>query len=168
MESQSNQVLQCYKNFWTRYIDINGRSTRAEYWHPLWINMIITALLGTFSAGILSSLFGIVIFIPAFTVMVRRLHDTSRTMLLAVIAEFSAIITSIVAAVFIFAVLAIAISTESGGFLGFGLVAGVIGAAVVGIIWLYTLFVLASPGKKGPNRYGYDGSCNIKPEVEVQ
>lgn len=168
MENSQNQVIQCYKDFWTRFVDIKGRSTRGDFWHPFWINFIITTLLGAVSGGILGSLFGIAIIIPSFTVMARRLHDTNRTMLLAVIAELSGIIISIVAGIFIVIVLVITVNTESGGFLGFGLVAGVIGAAVAGIIWLYTLYVLAAPGDKDLNNYGHGGSCKTQSTVEVQ
>ena len=121
-------------------LDVNGRSTRPEFWHPFWINFVISALLGIVSGGLLSSIFAIAIIIPTFTVMARRLHDTNRTMLLAVVFEISGLITTIAAVVFIVAVVAAA-SSGSGSVIGASLMAGAFGTAVAGIItithWLY-------------------------------
>ena len=164
MEQSQNQVFKSYRDFWTRTLDVSGRSSRADFWHPFWINFIITSLLGIFSVGLFSSLFAIAIIIPSFTVMARRLHDTNRTLILAIVAEISGLITTIAAVVFIIAVLAIA-SSGHAGVIGATLMAGAFGTVVAGVITLYTLYVLIAPGNKGPNRYGDGGSCIEKPEV---
>ncbi|WP_422404692.1 DUF805 domain-containing protein [Mammaliicoccus sp. JADD-157] len=62
---------------------------RLYLWHPFWINFVITSLLGMVSAGFLSGLFGLAVIIPSFTVMTRRLHDSNRTMVLAIISHIS-------------------------------------------------------------------------------
>lgn len=160
MDNSQNQVISCYKAYWTRFLDVNGRSTRPEFWHPFWINFVISALLGIVSGGLLSSIFAIAIIIPTFTVMARRLHDTNRTMLLAVVFEISGLITTIAAVVFIVAVVAAA-SSGSGSVIGASLMAGAFGTAVAGIITIYTLVVLIAPGNKGPNNYGDSGSCEV-------
>ena len=54
MEQSQNQVFKSYRDFWTRTLDVSGRSSRADFWHPFWINFIITSLLGIFSVGLLS------------------------------------------------------------------------------------------------------------------
>ncbi|MDU7036809.1 MAG: DUF805 domain-containing protein, partial [Staphylococcus simulans] len=61
MENQSNQIIESYKQFWIRFLDVNGRSDRADYWHPFWINFLISTVLGALSGGLLSSIFGIAI-----------------------------------------------------------------------------------------------------------
>ncbi|MCD8909600.1 DUF805 domain-containing protein [Staphylococcus gallinarum] len=166
MDNSQNQVISCYKAYWTRFLDVNGCSTRPEFWHPFWINFVISALLGIVSGGLLSSIFAIAIIIPTFTVMARRLHDTNRTMLLAVVFEISGLITTIAAVVFIVAVVAAA-SSGSGSVIGASLMAGAFGTAVAGIITIYTLVVLIAPGNKGPNNYGDGGSCEVPTEVQT-
>ncbi len=104
MENQSNQIIESYKQFWIRFLDVKGRSDRADYWHPFWINFLISTVLGALSGGLLSSIFGIAIIIPSFTVMVRRLHDTNRTMLFAIISYISGFIASVGTLVFFFGV----------------------------------------------------------------
>ncbi|MCU7558444.1 DUF805 domain-containing protein [Macrococcus capreoli] len=160
MNTQQNEIIHYYKLFWTRALDINGRSSRQEFWHPYWINFVISALLGILSAGTLSALFALAIIVPSFTVTVRRLHDTNRTMLLAVISQISSTIAVIASVVFVLSILAAA-SAQNTTFLGASLIAGLFGTAVVGIIYIYTIFVLAQPGNKYPNNYG-DGGSSIK------
>lgn len=160
MDNSQNQVISCYKAYWTRFLDVSGRSTRPEFWHPFWINFVISALLGIVSGGLLSSIFAIAIIIPTFTVMARRLHDTNRTMILAVVFEISGLITTIAAVIFIVAVVAAA-SSGSGSVIGASLMAGAFGTAVAGIITIYTLVVLITPGNKEPNNYGDGGSCEV-------
>lgn len=89
MNNSQNQVIESYKDFWVRFLDINGRSNRPDFWHPFWINFVITSLLGMVSAGFLSGLFGLAVIIPSFTVMTRRLHDSNRTMVLAIVSHIS-------------------------------------------------------------------------------
>ncbi|XVL34094.1 DUF805 domain-containing protein [Staphylococcus equorum] len=134
-------------------MDINGRSTRPDFWHPFWINFVISSLLGIVSAGLLSSVFAIAIIIPSFTVMARRLHDTNRTMVLAIVSHISGFIAMVATIVFIVGVLAVA-SSDSGGMIGASLLAGAFGAVVAGVIALYTLYVLVITGNKEPNNYG--------------
>lgn len=166
MDNSQNQVIESYKDFWKRFIDINGRSTRADFWHPFWINFIITSLLGIVSAGFLSGLFGLAVIIPSFTVMTRRLHDSNRTMILAIVAHISGFITTLAAVTFIIAVLAAA-SAGSSGILGASVMAGAFGTVIAGVVTLYTLYVLIIPGNKEPNRYGSGGSTQIAPQPQV-
>ncbi|QTQ08559.1 DUF805 domain-containing protein [Macrococcoides canis] len=156
-----NEIIESYKSFWTRALDINGRSTRAEFWHPYWINFIISALIGMVSAGTLSGLFGLAVIIPTFTVTVRRLHDTNRTMVLAVVSQISGIIAIIASVVFVLTVLAAAAS-QSTSFFGATLIAGLFGTAVTGALYIYTLYVLVKPGDQFPNNYGNGGSTQLE------
>ncbi|MDG0822777.1 MAG: DUF805 domain-containing protein [Staphylococcus equorum] len=166
MNNSQNQVIQSYKEFWTRFLDINGRSTRPNFWHPFWINFVISSLLGIVSAGLLSSVFAIAIIIPSFTVMARRLHDTNRTMVLAIVSHISGFIAMVATIVFIVGVLAVA-SSGSGGMIGATLLAGAFGAVVAGVIALYTLYVLVITGNRELNNYGSGGSCEIDPQAHT-
>lgn len=164
MNNQQNEIIECYKNFWTHALDINGRSSRAEFWHPYWINFVISTLIGMVSAGILSGLFALAIIIPTFTVTVRRLHDTNRTMVLAVVSHISGIIAVIATVMFVIAALAAA-SSQSTSFFGATLIAGLFGTAVTGALYIYTLYVLVKPGNKFPNNYGNGGSAQLRDSI---
>ena len=59
------------------FFDFKGRATRAEYWW--WILFVISCFQLTSVAGPLHNLFGIAIFIPSWTLIVRRLHDINKT-----------------------------------------------------------------------------------------
>ncbi|NWK84735.1 DUF805 domain-containing protein [Staphylococcus sp. GSSP0090] len=163
MDTSQNQVIESYKDFWLRFLDVNGRSSRPDYWHPFWINFIISSLLGIISGGLLSSVFALAIIIPTFTVMVRRLHDTNRTMILAIISYISGFISMLATIVFILGVITV-VSSGGGGVIGATLMAGVFGAVVAGLVTLYTLFVLILPGNKKENRYGIGGSSMVELE----
>ncbi len=74
----------------TKYADFSGRARRSEYWYFLLFYIlidigltIIDEVTGAFSfgrhMGLLSGLFGLAMFIPMFSVAVRRLHDTNRS-----------------------------------------------------------------------------------------
>ncbi|MEX2948375.1 DUF805 domain-containing protein [Staphylococcus warneri] len=167
MNNSESSVMKSYKEFWTRFIDVQGRSTRSDFWHPFWINLLISSILGIISAGLLSSLFAIAVMIPNFTVMVRRLHDTNRTMILAIVSYISSFIAALGASIFIIGVV-IAAGSGSGTIIGATVMAGVVGTVVAGLVTLYTLLVLVIAGNKKPNRYGDGGSCQIQIEEAQQ
>jgi len=85
------------KLFFKRYVDFEGRSSRAEYW---WVTlfivlvyiafMILVGVLGAAgsngAAGVIAGLLGLMflafflgIIIPSIAVAVRRLHDTDKS-----------------------------------------------------------------------------------------
>lgn len=140
---------------------------RLYLWHPFWINFVITSLLGMVSAGFLSGLFGLAVIIPSFTVMTRRLHDSNRTMVLAIVSHISGLIALAATVTFVVAILAAA-GAGSTGMLGASLMAGAFGTVVARVVTLYTLYVLVKPGDKTANNYASGGSCDIAPEVQTQ
>lgn len=166
MAKLNQSAIGCYIKFWTRFAKVNGRATRAEYWHPFWINFLITSLLGIVSAGTLGSIFAVVLLIPTFTVTCRRLHDTSRTMILAILHHLSGIISTIGACLFILGIIYLIVNNDARLF-GTATFAWLFGSAITSLIWLYTVIVLAMPGKKRPNRYGQGGSCPPMKDNEV-
>ena len=74
---------------WRRYFQFAGRARRAEFWYFLLVNVGVSFLLGATDAllgfvdnegnGLLSSLYGLAVFLPSLAVGTRRLHDTGRS-----------------------------------------------------------------------------------------
>ncbi len=65
-------------------LDFNGRARRKEFWIFVLFNFIFTTILGEIeksigSGAILGTLYYVIIFIPALTLNIRRLHDTARS-----------------------------------------------------------------------------------------
>lgn len=94
--------FKAYADFWKRYADFSGCTTRGEYWSLVLINLIIMALISeafryvpiyTYSVDLatwtstisysLSDLFlniySVITFIPFLAVLVRRLHDINKS-----------------------------------------------------------------------------------------
>ncbi len=161
MNKSSNNIIKCYTNFWRCGLDINGRSTRAEFWHPYWINLIITSLLSIFSVGTLGSLFALAVIIPNFTVMTRRLHDSNRSMMFAILYHIGGFITKAAIVIFVLGVIFATINFENFAILGTSFAATTFGIVIAGLVSLFILFLLIKPGNKNANRYGDGGSCEI-------
>ncbi len=167
MNQSENQIIKSYKEFWTRFVDVKGRSHRPDYWHPFWINMVISTILGALSGGILSSIFGLAIMIPSFTVMVRRLHDTNRSMLFAIISYVSGIIVMVAMFIFFFGAI-LAANDSSGAALSILFILGVLGFIAAIAISIYIIYLLVLPGDQAPNNYGSGGSNQTLPEESTQ
>lgn len=127
------------KMFFSRYVDFQGRSTRAEYWWVVLFNLIVFAVLGglgvvlggNFETGDMNPigmvLFGILglyylaIIIPNIALFVRRLHDINQT-----------------------------------GWIFLGLIVASF-IPLIGLVASIAMIVIACiPGTKGPNKYGPD------------
>ncbi|PTI28132.1 DUF805 domain-containing protein [Mammaliicoccus vitulinus] len=181
MDNSQNRILQSYKDFWTRFLDVKGRSTRPELWHPFWINLVIFTFLGIISASILSVIFALVIIIPSFAVTARRLHDTNHTMFLAILSHINGLILIIVNIVFIVILTKAAnsiaedesdiiISTIIYVFKNFNSTITVllfVGALALDLGFLFviiapiTLYFLVISGNEDPNDYGSEGTTQI-------
>ncbi len=69
------------------YADFDGRARRSEYWYfvlfvflaSLAISTVGTPIGGPRLVYVLNSLFTLAIFLPALSLIFRRLHDTGRT-----------------------------------------------------------------------------------------
>jgi uncharacterized membrane protein YhaH (DUF805 family) len=68
-----------------KYAEFKGRATRKEYWMFLLVHVTV-ALIVAFTESwffaestILSNLYGLLTFMPALAIGVRRLHDTGNT-----------------------------------------------------------------------------------------
>jgi uncharacterized membrane protein YhaH (DUF805 family) len=63
------------------YANFKGRMSREEFWMFVLFYAIFSVILSVIDVtlgipGVLSSLYGLVLFIPSFAAYVRRLHDT--------------------------------------------------------------------------------------------
>lgn len=161
MNKSSNQIIMSYSNYWKRALDVSGRSTRSDFWHPYWINLVITSLLSILSVGTLGSLFALATLIPSFTVMTRRLHDSNRSMVFAILYHISGFITKAAMIFFVLGVIFASINFKDFSILGTTFVASTFGIVAAGLISLFILFLLVKTGNKKPNRYGSGGSCEI-------
>ncbi len=164
MNKSSNQIIMSYANYWRLALDVSGRSTRAEFWHPYWINLVITSLLTIFSVGTLGSLFTLATLIPSFTVMTRRLHDSNRSMMFAILYHISGFITKAAAIFFVLSVIFAFINFENFSIFGTAFVASTFGVVATGLVSLFILFLLVKTGNKKTNKYGSGGSCEINIE----
>lgn len=91
-------VQTCFR----KYVTIDGRARRAEYWWFYLFGFLGSAILQALDrmafgpdVGVLSAIFGLAILLPALAVGVRRLHDTDRSgwwLLLGLIPLIGAII----------------------------------------------------------------------------
>lgn len=71
------------------YVGFRGRARRKEYWMFILVNIIFTFVLGLLDKmlgwqraggeGILTIIYGILVFLPWWAVQFRRLHDTDRS-----------------------------------------------------------------------------------------
>lgn len=71
------------------YLGFSGRARRKEYWMFILVNFILSAVLGILDnimglkifgdKALLTTLYGIFIFLPWWAVQFRRLHDTDRS-----------------------------------------------------------------------------------------
>jgi uncharacterized membrane protein YhaH (DUF805 family) len=67
-----------------KYAVFNGRARRKEYWYFALLNIIISFVIGFIeglagSAGIISIIYSLAVFIPSIAVGVRRMHDSDRS-----------------------------------------------------------------------------------------
>ena len=78
-----------YLNVLRNYIGFGGRARRKEYWMFILVNVILTAVLGVVDKmlgwqraggeGILTTIYGILVFWRWWAGLFRRLHDTDRS-----------------------------------------------------------------------------------------
>ena len=81
-------MIEAYKEYWTRYVDFEGTSSRPKFWYVVLFNMLISAALSILYAinveaikttsYVLDSLYGLATFIPGIAIDVRRLRDAGK------------------------------------------------------------------------------------------
>ena len=81
--------MDLYLKVLKNYIGFGGRARRKEYWMFILVNIILTGVLSIIDKmlgwqraggeGILTTIYGVLIFLPWWAVQFRRLHDTDRS-----------------------------------------------------------------------------------------
>ena len=76
--------MEAYKEFYRRYFDFKGYSTRSEYWIPILVNAVVLglmqALFGDSLIGmLLVAVLSLAVLVPTIAVLIRRLRDSSKT-----------------------------------------------------------------------------------------
>lgn len=85
-------LKKAYTDFWRRYFDFKGYSSRKAYWTPTLIHILVAIILGialilcdvsdiswvVFTMVTIVVLFSISLIIPQLALQVRRLHDINR------------------------------------------------------------------------------------------
>ena len=76
-----NDMINAYSDYFQRYFDFSGRTTRANYWWVVLVNIIIGFVLGFLGSlgEIISIVYSLVTIIPGLAIVIRRLHDTNRS-----------------------------------------------------------------------------------------
>lgn len=154
-------IFKSYTDFWKRTFNFSGRSARSDFWVPFLTHIFIFLFVFYVGAIIDVPLVRYVVLItivPSFTVTARRLHDTNRRLLFAILFPISAVAVptgGITAFIGMFA---------WAGTGGTNQIAAVIIVSSLSLIFgviiiLYSLFLFILPGNKTPNKYGSGGSC---------
>lgn len=73
MPMRELDIIEACKMFWTRYVDFDGRSRRAEFWWSYLMVFVINIVLGWTVIAPLACV------IPMVAVSVRRLHDIGKS-----------------------------------------------------------------------------------------
>jgi len=150
----------------SKYADFSSRSRRSEYWFftlfsflaAIILNMVDIAL-GTFSyeaqAGLLTSIYGLLVLIPTLAVTVRRLHDIGKSGW-AILKVCGGMFLTIVCALFIDALyLNFYVPSVNVSLLTSGIMLGIVLAlCILFIVWLCT------DSNPGHNRFGENPKNN--------
>ncbi|MDP4096326.1 DUF805 domain-containing protein [Paenibacillus sp. P96] len=73
-----------YVSVLKNYVGFQGRARREEYWMFVLVNFGVTVVLSLLQAlfgidQVLTSIYGLAVFLPTLAVGARRLHDTGRS-----------------------------------------------------------------------------------------
>lgn len=78
-----------YLNVLRNYFGFGGRARRKEYWMFILVNSVLIMVLGivdkilgwegSSGEGILTAIYSVLVLIPSWAVLFRRLHDTDRS-----------------------------------------------------------------------------------------
>lgn len=81
--------MQYYVDFWKRYVDFKGRTSRKAYWMAVLFNFLVAIGIGIVDGvigaamdtnfSILSGLFVLATIIPGLAMAIRRFHDQNRS-----------------------------------------------------------------------------------------
>jgi uncharacterized membrane protein YhaH (DUF805 family) len=145
-----NKLWQNFVNTVTNhYMDFNGRVGRAQFWWYVLVVVllaVVVAIVSSVTLGLLSTLFALAIFIPNLGMTVRRLHDSGKPGIWALLL-FVPLVLQVLTAMMVWS---IGLYGVFGLFLGlFSLIrlASLVALAII-------IYFCVQPGDAGDNAYG--------------
>ena len=153
-------MIEYYKKVvFENYANFKGRARRSEYWYYALMTIIISFILSILDdilglkygaksdSGVVSSIYGLLVFIPGIAVSVRRLHNIGKSGWLILLLYGVAFVSCIFILTSVFAL----------GFskvvFGIGMIFAIL-LLLGSAIWLLVLF--CTEGDSGENKYGPD------------
>lgn len=131
------------------FADFNGRVGRAQFWYYILVVFVLAIVVGIVSAvtlGLLSTLFALAIFVPNLGMTVRRLHDSGKPGIWALLLLVP-LVLQVLTAMMVWTV---------GFYAFFGLFYALIGivrlASLVALVVI--IYFCVQPGDAGDNAYG--------------
>lgn len=149
MQPAKISIFDAYKNCFTKYFQISGRSNRKEYWSFVLVNFLIQLLLSIFgialgeAGNIILGLYGLAVFIPSITVFIRRLHDTNHSAWILPLAFVFMLVMGVLSAMLSYTGLAMEVN-----FLH------IVSMLVIIAFWIYIFYLLVKKGDEKENKYG--------------
>lgn len=70
--------MQAVKTCFSKYVDFEGRASRAEFWWWFLFTVLTSLLISAVAPGLVG-LFSLATLLPSLAVGARRLHDTNRS-----------------------------------------------------------------------------------------
>lgn len=141
-------VIFTTKDLFRNYVNFKGRLSRAGYWWAylgyLILSIIVSIIAVTADVDWLTTVFGLIFFLPLLSAAVRRFHDTGRS-------GVQILILYLLDLVFVGVFTGIDGTAELTNFELISIFVSFIGIIAIGI---YELVILASRGTAGENRYG--------------
>ncbi|WP_165980668.1 DUF805 domain-containing protein [Macrococcus carouselicus] len=168
--------MEAYKRFWKKAFVMKGRARRKEYWAPVLFNVLIAfAIAIVFSfvdsamgyksdvftadpaavpdlmkpSDIASYIWSLIILIPSFTVLARRLQDININGWWALVSHLGGTIIALGI------IIALVFSLASGDFGTLGMIL-ILGLLALALIWIIFFVFTVLDGNPRPNKYGDD------------
>lgn len=67
------------KKAFVNYADFKGRASRKEFWYFTLFNLVVSIFLAILNINLLIFIYFLIIFIPALSLSIRRLHDVNKS-----------------------------------------------------------------------------------------
>jgi uncharacterized membrane protein YhaH (DUF805 family) len=135
------------------YFDLNGRVGLARFWYFVLVEVVIAIAVGIVGSmilsGMISSLFGLAMLLPNLGMATRRMQDTGRNGVLALVAFAASALLNVISL--------IGVIGGTAGAVGIFLVFATIGwavALVALVAGIAVIYFCIQPGQSESNAYG--------------
>lgn len=152
------------KLFFINWKDYEGRSTRSEFWYAAAVCFLISlpfTLIGRAVGSLIPSLLVTAfLFVPSFSLLMRRVHDTGREGTTVVVMYAITLVEYLIAFIMLLTLSGLdSASSIAELFAGLAASFGVLAVMLIGYfvaagIGIYLLVIANKASQPGPNRYG--------------